>query len=114
MFYIKIIDQEVTKEENENGHCIEDIKNSIVHNYSVDTYSLFPSLPVGGTEKPGDYKLYDIRSNFPIKEINIALKKNDEKNDWDQVLSFPVDSDDRVVEIYVMNENGKTLNRFIF
>jgi len=114
MFNIKIIDQEVTKGISENGRNVVDIKNSIIHGYSVDTYSLFPSLPEEGIEKLEGHKLYDIRANFPIKEINLALKKNDEHGDWDQVLTFPVSSEDRIVEIYIMNENGKTLERFIF
>lgn len=111
--FIKIINQEVIKEHTENGHCVKEIVNTIEHNYEVSNYSLFPSLPEERKEAKQD-KLGSIRTNFPIKEMNVALQFFDGNKGWDKTFSFPVDADDRVIEVYVMNNQGRTMERYIY
>jgi hypothetical protein len=115
MFYIKVLTQEVLKEIDENGHRVKEILNTISQNYATHDYTMFPTKPDGCEQmhKVSD-RLYDIRSNFKISEMNLCVKFKHGSGGWDQTISIPVDCPDTVTEIYIMNENGKTLERFIY
>uniref|UniRef100_A0A6M3IXM6 Uncharacterized protein n=1 Tax=viral metagenome TaxID=1070528 RepID=A0A6M3IXM6_9ZZZZ len=79
------------------------IKNSITseHVYDCNHYSLFPSKKEGGIDMSD--------------EMNLSLEFNKSGPcGWDRTISFPCESDTQVVEIFIMNEHGKTVDRYIY
>jgi len=96
--FIKIRHSNVEKDE--NGVVI---KNSLdaEHVYDCNHYALFPSKPVP-PEKD-------------ITEMNLCLEFNKSGPEgWDRTISFPCEGNNQCVEIFVMNEHGKTVDRMVY
>jgi len=78
------------------------IKNRFVaeHLYDCNHFTLFPSREPREKDE---------------KEMNVSLEFNKSGPEgWDRTISFPCESDTQVVEIFIMNEHGKTIDRYIY
>ena len=96
--FVKIRYSDVVK--NEDGVIMKSTLN-VEHLYDCNHFSLFPSKP----EPPAVDEV----------EMNLNLEFNKSGPDgWDRTISFPCESDTEVVEIFLMNEHGKTIDRFIY
>lgn len=85
---------------NKEGVVTKSILN-VEHLYDCNHFSLFPSKPIPPA--------------VDETEMNLSLEFNKSGPvDWDRTISFPCESDSEVVEIYVMNEHGKTIDRFVY
>ncbi len=71
------------------------------HIYDCNHMTLFPSQPVP--------------PSVDETEMNLSLEFNKSgPAGWDRTISFPCESDTEVVEIFLMNEHGKTIDRFVY
>lgn len=87
-------------EKDERG-VVTETTLKIEHLYDCNHFSLFPSkvIPPAVDET----------------EMNLSLEFNKSgPAGWDRTISFPCESNTEVVEIYIMNEHGKTIDRFIY
>lgn len=101
--FVKIVYWKVEKEKAENelrGHKITNRILEVEHGYDVNHYSLFP------TKEP------------EANEMNLCLEFNKDGPDgWDRTISFPKnrsEEDNQVIEIYIMNNHGKTIQKYIY
>uniref|UniRef100_A0A6M3KSR4 Uncharacterized protein n=1 Tax=viral metagenome TaxID=1070528 RepID=A0A6M3KSR4_9ZZZZ len=95
--FIKIKYSDVEKKE---GMIVQ---NTFVaeHIYDCNHFTLFPTKPKLPEE--------------PELEMNVSLEFNKSGPEgWDRTISFPCESDTQVVEIFIMNEHGKTIDRYIY
>jgi hypothetical protein len=131
--FVKIVEWEVVKE---NGMVKERQAPPIEHVYDVNHYVLFP-------EKldPNLHKLNDVVKdektdvNDEVEIENNVIKNNDMNKHivpnsgkmclslefnkdgppgWDRTISFPFSNDKKVVEIFIMNSNGKTVQKYSY
>ncbi|MBU2249440.1 MAG: hypothetical protein KKD77_22020, partial [Gammaproteobacteria bacterium] len=73
----------------------------IEHVYDVNHFSLFPSIGENGIDMSD--------------EMNLSLEFNKSGPEgWDKTISFPVEQKDQIIEIFIMNEHGKTIDRHIY
>ena len=71
----------------------------VEHIYDVNHISLF-------TESVKEVK---------TPEVHLTLEFNKDGPDgWDRTISFPEKQENQVVEIYVMNNHGKTIERYVY
>ena len=71
------------------------------HVYDCNHYSLFPTKPVPPAADE--------------TEMNLAIEFNKSGPcGWDRTVSFPCESETSTVEIFVMNEHGKTVDRYSY
>jgi len=71
------------------------------HIYDCNHMALFPSKP----EPP----------EVDETEMNLSLEFNKSGPcGWDRTISFPCERDTQVVEIFCMNEHGKTVDRYVY
>ena len=95
--FVKIIYWKVRKEKTEVTQ--RDLKAQ--HMYEVSHYSLFPTK----TET----------EEAPAAEMNLCLEFNKNGPDgWDRTISFPCGSENEIVEICIMNDHGKTIDRRVY
>jgi len=112
--FIKVIRYSVVKERNENGHCVKEVTDTIVHLYEVNDFTLWPVKPEEQRNTPMLSSIYEIKTNYPLKEIVLCMKEHHGENCWEATIPIPIDSDTEVTEIYIMNDNGKTIQKYIF
>lgn len=96
--FVKIRYLEVEKDENKVV-----IKNRLKseHIYDCNHMTLFPSK--------------SISPEVDEAEMNLSLEFNKSGPcGWDRTISFPCESDTEVLEIFLMNEHGKTIDRYIY
>lgn len=87
--------------ERDSDGCIIKDRFKVEHLYDCNHFSLFPSKPVPPA--------------INETEMNLTLEFNTSgPAGWDRTISFPWESDSEIVEIFVMNEHGKTIDRFIY
>jgi len=93
---IRYLDVEKDKE----GYVVS-TKFITEHLYDCNHFSLFPSKP--------------ILPAVDETEMNLNLEFNKSGPcGWDRTISFPCKSDSEVVEVFIMNEHGKTIDRYIY
>jgi len=96
--FVKIRYYEVEKDSNK---VVKENKITAEHIYDCNHMTLFPSKPIPPA--------------VDETEMNLSLEFNKSGPcGWDRTISFPCESDNQVVEIYLMNEHGKTIDRFIY
>ncbi len=77
--------------------------------YECTHYALFPTTPPSPEESDGNGLHSD------EKKMNLYLEFNKSGPEgWDTTISFPCESDNQTVSIYVMNEHGKTIERYLY
>ena len=93
---IKYSDVEKSKE----GKILKNLFRA-EHLYDCNHFTLFPTKPVP--------------PEVDETEMNVSLEFNKSGPcGWDRTISFPCESDTQVVEIFIMNEHGKTIDRYIY
>ena len=102
---VKIIYWRVKKEE--DGAVIYK-DQEIEHIYDVNHYALSQSK----TQEPLDVKKDRDRKEV---EMNLFLYFNKTDSDgWDETITFPAEQEDQVVDIYIMNNQGRTVDRYSY
>ena len=97
IMFIKIRYSDVKKEE---GMIVQNTFGA-EHIYDCNHFALFPSKPIPPA--------------VDVTEMNLVLEFNQGgPTNSDRTISFPCESETQVVEIFIMNEPGKTIDRYIY
>uniref|UniRef100_A0A6M3LI24 Uncharacterized protein n=1 Tax=viral metagenome TaxID=1070528 RepID=A0A6M3LI24_9ZZZZ len=115
--FIKIRHSNVEKDE--NGVVIKSSLDA-EHVYDCNHYALFPSKEPRGDADDG--RTPEHPQGQPIglepthqKTMNLMLEFNKSGPEgWDRTISFPCEGNNQCVEIFVMNEHGKTVDRMVY
>ncbi len=71
------------------------------HLYDCNHFTLYPTMPVP--------------PEVDETEMNVSLEFNKSGPcGWDKTISFPCESKTTVVEIFIMNEHGRTVDRYVY
>jgi len=99
--FIKIQFEDVIKEDKAVIRCLGNIRE---HIYDCNHFTIFPS------KEPGEER----ELQKPL-EMNICLEFNKSGPDgFDRTISFPAEDPNGTVAIFIMNEHGKTIDRYIY
>ena len=96
--FIKI--RYVNIERNKNGVVITE-QLDVEHVYDCNHFALFPIKPLS--------------PELPITTMNLNLEFNKSGPEgWDRTISFPCEGKNQIIEVFIMNEHGKTIDRYIY
>ena len=99
--FIKIQFEDVIKKD---GQAVKFLGNIREHIYDCNHFTIFPSKQPdeeGKLQKPS--------------EMNICLEFNKSGPEgFDRTISFPAEDPNGTVAIFIMNEHGKTIDRYIY
>ena len=103
--FVKIIYWEVEKDENK---VVTKRDWKIEHVYDCNHASIFPSVP------DGEKGIKDQKPKYRT-EMNLVLEFNKDGPDgYERTITFPTESDTQVVDIFYMNNHGKTIERYVY
>jgi len=81
--------------------CVSKSELDCEHVYDCNHFALFPVKPVP--------------PEVDVTEMHLVLEFNKSGPEgWDRTISFPSEGRNQVVEIFIMNEHGKTIDRYIY
>lgn len=102
MFAIKLVYQEVEKN---NDQMVTKVLNVREECFSCDRYLLFQD---GFCEK----KVSQDEEEVPQMKLIVEVIKNN--GGWDRTINFPSEHPTQVITIFIMNEDGKTIDKYIY
>jgi len=101
--------------------CISKSELDCEHCYDCNHYALFPSKePRDDTDDDGRTPEHPNGRPSGLKPshqkmMNLMLEFNKTGPEgWDRTITFPLKGTNQIVEVFIMNNDGKTIDRYIY
>lgn len=102
--FVKIVYGKVVKAGDSETTTILEQGDKIPEGYECDRYRLYEDKPI--LDGPNRERI-----------MNLLLEKIGRpgaETGWERVVSFPFEQKDEVIEVFIMNDAGKTVDRYIY